>query len=440
MRLARRPLLTALLLGLAGCGEGTWLGESADPPLPGKRVPVMLLDEGLQADVRLANLAIGLPPPQVNDAWPQAGGSSTRMMGHLGVAETIDLAWRADIGSGTSSSAVLLSPPVVAQGRVFTIDSEGMIRAFATTDGSRQWSFEAEDIERADRLNGGLIAWDAGRLYAVFAYGDVLALDAASGSEIWRSRIKAPVRSSPTIAGDRLLIVTADNQLFALDPDNGNVLWTHAGIFEQAAILGGASPAATSELAIVAYSSGEVFALRLADGQALWSDALIRPRHTLAIGTLSGIVGDPVIDGDRAIVAGNGGEMAAFDLFRGNRAWEVKLTSLQTPWAVGDFIYALTDRNEVVCLLRQGGRIRWVSPLNAEDTRKDDTPVRWVGPVLAGDRLLLASSKGEVASLSPYTGEVLGKAELAGPVSLRPVIAERTVYFLTDGGVLLAYR
>ena len=68
-------------------------------------------------------------------------------------------------------------------------------------------------------------------------------------------------------------------------------------------------------------------------------------------------------------------------------------------------------------MLRQGGRIRWVSPL-AELVDPDDPDsrrIRWAGPVLVSDRLLLASSEGEVVSVSPYTGEVLGKASARRP-------------------------
>ena len=54
--------------------------------------------------------------------------------------------------------------------------------------------------------------------------------------------------------------------------------------------------------------------------------------------------------------------------------------------------------------------------------------------------VLLASSEGEAVSVSPYTGEVLGKARLEGPVSLPPIVADGTVYFLTDDGDLVAYR
>jgi outer membrane protein assembly factor BamB len=149
-----------------------------------------------------------------------------------------------------------------------------------------------------------------------------------------------------------------------------------------------------------------------------------------------------VIDGDRTIVAGASGEMAAFDLAQGSRVWTADVTSTQTPWVVGDFIYVLTERNELVAMLGQGGRIRWVSPLAVlvDPENPDSRRIRWTGPVLVSDRLLLASSEGEVVSVSPYTGEILGKASLAGPVTVPPVVADGTVFFLTDDGELLAYR
>ena len=115
-------------------------------------------------------------------------------------------------------------------------------------------------------LGSGGLAYDNGRLFVTGGSGDVLALDSGSGAEIWRSAVKAPVRAAPTIAEGRVLVLAADNQLFALDAGTGAVQWRHAGVFEQAGILGGASPAATSGLVVAAYSSGEVFGLELASG------------------------------------------------------------------------------------------------------------------------------------------------------------------------------
>jgi outer membrane protein assembly factor BamB len=443
MKVRRRPFLAmSSLAALAGCGGGTWLGESEPPPLPGERRAVLLLEDAVAADPRLATLNVELPPPVRNADWPQSGGNPRHAMGHLEAADTIDLAWRAGIGTGSGGGTRLIATPIMADGRVFAVDADGEASAYNAADGEALWRFAPEGVDELDRLRAGAPAYADGRLFVAGAEGTVLAVDPAEGRELWRQSLRAPIRAAPTVINGKLLVPTADSQLFALDAATGEVQWRHAGLFEQAGILGGASPAATDDIVIAAYASGEVVALTLDAGQPLWGETVLRPRRTLAIGAITDIVGDPVIDGNRVVVAGASGEMAAFDLLDGRREWTADVTSTQTPWVAGEFIYALTERNELVCLLRQGGRIRWVGPLGelVDPDDPESARVRWAGPILVSDRLLMGSSQGEVVSVSPYTGEVLGRTSLPGPVTLPPIVADGTVYFLTDGGVLLAYR
>ena len=163
------------------------------------------------------------------------------------------------------------------------------------------------------------------------------------------------MRSAPTTIDGRVLGLDRGPQLFALEGSTGDILWQHAGLFEQTGILGGASPAATNEV---------VIALRLRRGgrpdagvgQQIWNETVLRARRTLAIGTIARYRGDPVITGGRVIVAGASGEMASFDLEQGSRDWTAEVTSTETPWVAGNFIYVLTERNEVVCMVDQGGR------------------------------------------------------------------------------------
>ena len=60
--------------------------------------------------------------------------------------------------------------------------------------------------------------------------------------------------------------------------------------------------------------------------------------------------------------------------------------------------------------------------------------------MLVGDRLLLASSNGDALALSPYNGEVLGEIEIPDGSFIAPVVANKTIYILTDGADLLAFR
>jgi outer membrane protein assembly factor BamB len=441
-RLTRRGALGAAAVLLAGCGEGSWLGENAPPPLPGERKAVLLIEDQLSADPRLANLNVVLPPATANAAWPQAGGGPAHAIEHPQGAPSLQVAWRSDVGAGAGGGSRLLAGPVIAGGRVFAVDADGMVTAVDAASGDRAWQFYADDAEEVDRLAGGAAAYADGRVFAVTGNGMVYALDAAGGTEIWRRQIRAPIRAAPTVADGRILVPTADGQLFALDAQSGELIWQHAGLFEPTGLLGGASPAVADGVVIAAYASGEVVALTLESGQQLWNESVLRPRRTLAIGTIADIVGDPVIAGNRVFVAGMSGEMAAFELQRGIRTWTAEVTSTQTPWIAGNFIFLLTERGEVVCLVDQGGYIRWVTqlPTLVDPEEPEGRRISWTGPALVSDRLLLVNSEGELVSLSPFTGEVLATVDIGDGVSVPPAVAGGTVYLLTDGAELVAIR
>jgi outer membrane protein assembly factor BamB len=85
--------------------------------------------------------------------------------------------------------------------------------------------------------------------------------------------------------------------------------------------------------------------------------------------------------------------------------------------------------------------VRWARNLNAYASDRDQKRgIVWSGPVLAGDRLIVAGSHGEALSLSPYTGEPRGRLTLNEGVLIAPVVAEGTLYFLDEGGRLVAMR
>jgi hypothetical protein len=53
---------------------------------------------------------------------------------------------------------------------------------------------------------------------------------------------------------------------------------------------------------------------------------------------------------------------------------------------------------------------------------------------------LVGGTTGELLALSPYTGAVMGKVDIKNPIRLAPVIANQTIYILTDSGRLVALR
>ncbi|HVC54614.1 MAG TPA: PQQ-binding-like beta-propeller repeat protein [Stellaceae bacterium] len=434
----RRDFAALLLaLGTSGCG----LFADKKVPLPGVRLPVLGIGGSLDPDPKLATVPVTLPPPAVNRDWPEPGGNPAHAMGHPALPANLSRAWETSIGDGSSRYTRVMSQPVIAGGRVYAMDGGVQVSALDATTGSRIWQVDLKpEHQRGNAFGGGPAFWE-GRLYVATGYAEVLALDPKDGKVIWRRNVTSPVHAPPTVAAGRIFAVTVDNELDVLDAKDGHRLWSHNGIPETAGLLGGASPAVEGEVVIAAYSSGELFALRVENGRAVWSDNLALTRSINAVASLADIRGRPVIDRGRVFAISHSGRMAAIDLRSGDRVWEHEIASSQSPWVVGDYVYVLANDNEIVCLTRDEGKVRWVRQLaRYQDEEDKSDPIFWAGPVLGGNRLVVISSDGNAVSVSPLTGKVLGSIEAAAAGYLGPVIAGDTLYLLTDNADLSAYR
>ena len=443
MSIAARSAGLVLAAGLlAGCELlPDWIGDVEEKPLPGERISVLELESSISPDPRIADLDVRLPPPYANENWPQAGGYAGHAMHHLAIGDDLRQAWSADIGAAAGGESRILASPVVAAGVVYTMDAESQVSALRAEDGRLLWRVSLAPENEDEGEFGGGVAYYGQRLYAATGYGEVFALDPRDGSLIWRTRIGIPIRAEPTVSAGLVFVLSYDNQLHALDIETGEVAWTHVGIAEIAGLVGAASAAAAGGLVVAPYSSGELFAFRAENGRIAWSDSLTRNRRMTGLSEISDINGRPVIDRGRVYAIGHAGRMVSIDLRTGERVWSQEIGGVQMPWVAGAFVYVLTTENDLVCLSRREGRIRWVRRLRRFKDPEDRLgPISWFGPVLAGDRLILVSSDAKAVSISPYTGEILGTMKLSDPASVAPVVAEETLYILTDDARIVAWR
>jgi outer membrane protein assembly factor BamB len=440
-----KPSLVLLLtasLAVTGCSIFRGDGDKSKTPVLGERLPVLTYEAKVEADPELAELTVVLPPPAPNAEWTQPGGSPSKSMGHLQIGESVARAWTVSIGQGSSKTARLNAGPVVAGGRVYTIDTEANVRAFDVRSGAPVWSARiGKEREKTNVAFGGGVAFGDGRLYATSGYGVAAAFDAATGQQVWRVDLGAPLRGAPAVEGGRVYVLTQDNQLFALGAANGATQWDATGTVEQAGLLGAGSPAVAQDTAVVGFSSGELNALRVENGRVVWQDALARTGRSTALAALADIDASPVIDRGRVFAIGHGGRMAALELATGQRVWERNLAGTSTPWVAGDFVYAVTLDSELVCVTRGDGKVKWVAQLPRwRDEEDKKGAIRWAGPVLASDRLILTGTNGEMISVSPYKGNILSRVQIGGTAYQPPVVADGTVFVLTDDGKLSAYR
>lgn len=443
-RLPARTLVTALTAAvlLSGCDLNPFDGGDDDEILPGTRISVLALERALRPDINAVDTQIVLPAPEDTAAWTQAGGLSHHAMHHMAIGPAPRPIWRTDAGAGSGKRNRTLGEPVVAGGRVFILDAKAYAMAFDARNGERIWRRElvGKNEDDGNFLGGGL-AYEEGLVFATTGFAEVIAVNARTGRDVWRTRVDAPIRSAPTVNGGRVFVNTVDNQVIALAANDGRRLWSYSGVSSQTILLGGGSPAVDGGVVIAPFTNGEIAALRVDNGAVLWSDSVIAVRRTEAAASLTDISGRPVIDRGRVYAVGHSGILVSIDLRTGQRVWDVPVPGVYQPWIAGDFLYATTIDAEVVCVDVRTGQILWVTQLRRwEDNEDRENRLIWTGPVLASDRVIVFGSNEEALSLSPYNGEVLGTLELRAPTTISPVFANRTMYVYDDAGDLTAYR
>jgi len=133
--------------------------------------------------------------------------------------------------------------------------------------------------------------------------------------------------------------------------------------------------------------------------------------------------------------------MVALELATGQRLWEQNFAGISTPWIAGEWLFVITDDARLVCLSRTNGKARWIAPLQRfQNEKKRKNAVTWYGPVLAGDRLILTNSRGEIVFVKPGDGSVASTIDTKTPFTLPPIVANSTLYTLDQKGKITAYR
>ncbi len=444
MTIARHPVFRFATMAICALAVSACSSDKKNKRLQGERLSVLTFERALDADQSLASVRVALPGPYLNKNWPQVGGSKTNVLHHLAINAAPRQVWRASVGTGSQSYERMVSTPVVAGGVVYVIDARAEVAAFSADSGNVLWRTSLKVSKKKEKSKvsfGGGVAYAGGTLYVTTGYGSVIALEAGNGRELWRQELGLPIRSAPAVSSGRVFVVTFDNQLFALSATSGEIIWDYVGIVEDAGVLGAATPAISGDTVVVGFSSGELIAFRAENGQIAWQDALSRTGRLTALATLSDIDGQPVIDRGRVYAINHSGRMAAIDMRSGERVWENNIGSLYTPWVAGDYIFVVTVDAQVAALSIRDGRVRWVTELQRfKNTKKRKGVIRWSGPVLAGDRLFIASSHGYILTISPYTGDILSGEKMSDGTVIPPIVVDGTMYLLTNDGKLTAYR
>jgi outer membrane protein assembly factor BamB len=353
--------------------------------------------------------------------------------------------WTAHLGEG-EGRGWLRQHPAIANGRVYATDDSGNLVALDAGTGKELWAANA--VEKASGRSK-LKFWNRekhetsalsgspgvgnGLVVVGGRNGEVIAFS-ETGEKKWSAKVSSEVLSAPLVTSTRVIVRANDGRVFGFDPADGSRKWVYDRGLPTLTVRGNASPVGGNGIVYVGYDDGTVVAIREEDGLRIWEQIVAEPEGRTELQRMADIDGEMLLDGDTLFVVSYHDRVMALSASSGQPLWAHDVGGWSGTALTPDKVI-LTDRTgNVWALNRATGDSLWKQ--NLFENRQLTTPV------VQGDYVVVGDLEGYLHWLKLETGDLAGRARvenaaLRGTPQMSP---EGTLYALSNEGELAAYR
>lgn len=276
-------------------------------------------------------------------------------------AQTGAVGWR------TSTEQPIHAAPTVSAGRVFAVSVDNTLMTFDVASGAEGWNYQALS-ESARILAASSPAVSGDTVVAAFGSGELVALRAANGNDLWNEALSRASRTNalseirdipgrPVIYQGDVYAVSHSGVFSATDLRTGQARWSLP-------VTGITTPWPAGDVVYVVSKAGEVICVARETGQVYWMTDLGASRAKERSGrpwwqfwggdnhSVRPIWSSPLLVNNKIVLAGSTGEMVALNAKTGAVEKTVNLGSptLIGPIAVNGVIYVATDEAELIAL------------------------------------------------------------------------------------------
>jgi outer membrane protein assembly factor BamB len=333
--------------------------------------------------------------------------------------------WSVKLGDDAEFLRVMLRPASDGS-QVYAASRDGNVVAINAESGKQAWRTELEEtLSAGPSVGGGMVAVGS-------ADGVVIVLNTADGTERWRVDLGGEVLAPPVLTDEYVVVSTIDNRLRALRAFDGSEVWSIVKQTPALTMRGSAVPAIAGNTVIAGFDSGRLLAADLDTGDVVWESVLAPPSGRSDLERLSDIDGQIAVVGQDVYAAGYQGRVASVAAESGQVLWAREISTYVGVSADWTSIYTTNEDGEVIALTRRNGQESW---RNGSLLRREPTlPVSFNTVVVTGDL------EGYIHFFSKIDGRPVARLRQgSAAISAPPTVIGNRLLVQSDTGTVAAY-
>jgi len=270
----------------------------------------------------------------------------------------------------------------------------GSVYALDRTNGAPLWLYDTTADGSPAQFHGELLVLGDHVVIPADSdpKGNLYSFDIASGDLLWKIPFDQGVATTPLLIENRLIAVSAQGEVVAVNPKDGKIIWhaAPAGALKPLPFI--PSPAFAAKRILIADNTDRVFALDAATGATLWQKTLAARTNTALT-----VVGDTLVlgtaDGYMNWIAIDSGDMKKRMHLNEGRPYG---TPILAPPLL--FVLAAGDKGYLLALDAATGTLRW----------KQETPKEWTTyrPLVSGSTVIVGSTEKNLCAFDRTSGDV----------------------------------
>ena len=344
--------------------------------------------------------------------------------------------WDRGTGGGTEEQYLKLAP-IVANQRLYIADFDGDLTAMDATNGTKLWSENVAEKkgfwsrDEGYRITGGP-GYGEKTILLGTNKGNVIALSADTGKELWNTTVTSEVLSAPRRLAGTVVVRTIDGKMFALDGDTGRRLWIYERSVPTLTLRGTSSPVISDNVVICGFDEGRLIAVELRTGKLIWEVRITTARGSSELDRMVDIDSDPVVVNGVIYVATYQGHFAAVQLENGRIIWNRDLSSYAGFSVDNDNVYVTDENSHILAFDRFSGTPLW--------EQKKLHARKITAPSVIGNYLVVGDYDGYLHWMSKDSGNFVARNRVSDEAIIAPpLVVGKILYAFSSDGELAAY-